>query len=515
MTIAFRVTASIVMEYPSNGSELADNLTVTAVNTSNHSELNLPYTVCEILVSVCAIFGNGLVIIVFSKERKLRRRTNYYIISLATADLLVGLFAIPFAILASIGLPTNLHACLFTVSVLVVLCTISIFCLVAVSVDRYWAILHPMGYSRTVRTKTAIGIICVCWIAGTLVGFLPLLGWNAGKKSNEKCIFTEVMDYDYLVFLYFATIIFPALLIAAFYTHIYRVVVKQLQQIVTMNPGRRTGNQTTGTMLRLLGAARKREVKATQNLSRIVIFFIICWFPLYTINCVMAFCPRCKVNDVLMNFCIILSHLNSAGNPLLYAYHLKDFRAALKNFMWRLLFPHSDVKSSVISVLQDRGSLVGSQRQFQRQVGGPAVARVPRLNLLRQVTDVRSKGPYSVSRNVSIREKKEEVGNASSSSQSDKQDMDNVSRNSSELQRNENDRDYENKLDVTIARSSSRVTSMELQIYKPLMPLLPAEVDHVEETPPASIFVIEVDVNHIDSIHEKLDEELTESKDNG
>jgi len=121
------------------------------------TELNVPYTVCEILVAICAVFGNGLVIIVFSKERRLRRRTNYYIVSLAAADLLVGLFAIPFAILASIGLPTNLHACLFTTSVLVVLCTISIFCLVAVSVDRYWAILHPMGYSRTVRTKTAIG----------------------------------------------------------------------------------------------------------------------------------------------------------------------------------------------------------------------------------------------------------------------------------------------------------------------------------------------------------------------
>lgn len=150
-----------------------------------------------------------------------------------------------------------------------------------------------------------------------------------------------------------------------------------------MNPGRR--NQTTGPMLRLLGVARKREVKATQNLSRIVVFFIICWFPLYTINCVMAFCPGCKVNDILMNFCIILSHLNSAGNPLLYAYHLKDFRAALKNFMWRLLFPHSDVKSSMISVIQDRGSLVGSQRQLQRHIAMSA-ARSQRSSLLRQVS---------------------------------------------------------------------------------------------------------------------------------
>lgn len=121
-------------------------------------EFNIPYTVCEIIVAVLAVVGNAMVICVFRRERRLRRRTNYYIISLALADLFVGCFGIPFAILASIGLPTALYPCLFSLSLLVVLCTISIFCLVAVSVDRYWAILHPMAYSRNVRTKTAIGM---------------------------------------------------------------------------------------------------------------------------------------------------------------------------------------------------------------------------------------------------------------------------------------------------------------------------------------------------------------------
>lgn len=89
-------------------------------------------------------------------------------------------------------------------------------------------------------------------------------------------------------------------------------------------------------MLRVLGAARKREVKATQNLSIIVLFFMICWLPLYTINCVKAFCPDCYVSPALTFFAIILSHLNSAVNPLLYAYHLKDFRAALKALILKL-----------------------------------------------------------------------------------------------------------------------------------------------------------------------------------
>lgn len=114
----------------------------------------------EGIVAIIAVIGNSLVILVFYRERRLRRRTNYYIISLAFADFLVGLLGIPFALLVSrstflgnahvtcqyinlilqadIGLPKNLHACLLTLSALIVLCTISIFCLVAVSIDRYW-----------------------------------------------------------------------------------------------------------------------------------------------------------------------------------------------------------------------------------------------------------------------------------------------------------------------------------------------------------------------------------------
>ncbi|XP_014203447.1 adenosine receptor A2b-like [Copidosoma floridanum] len=508
------------------------------------AELNLPYALCEVLVAVAAVIGNGLVILVFARERKLRRRTNYYIISLATADLLVGLLAIPFAILASIGLPTNLHACLFTVSVLVVLCTISIFCLVAVSIDRYWAILHPMGYSRTMRTKTAIGIICVCWVAGTLVGFLPLFGWNAGHKSDEKCIFTEVMDYNYLVFLYFATIIFPALLIAAFYAHIYRVVVKQLQQIVTMNLGKRKENQGHGTMLRLLGAAQKREVKAAQNLSRIVAFFIICWFPLYTINCVKAFCPLCEVNQFILDFCIILSHVNSAGNPLLYAYHLKDFRAALKSCIHRLLFlgradgKHaSQTQAGMISVIQEnkssmmgsrsgsvgggglgsmRGRNAGSQQQLFQ--GGKEPSNNNRYpNLLKQVHESRMREMQAAAMtkiaepSICIVKKAKpgrEEKKPSPASPVDKTTQEVASSPSTSM-------------DTSTTRfEGATVTALELKSYEfdnaslQFADDCDEEEEEVEDCQPAnqpdSVIIIEADVNRSQSCKEKLDNQETD-----
>lgn len=73
----------------------------TNVTDNEPPRLNIPYTILESLVAFVAVIGNALVIVVFYRERRLRRRTNYYIISLALADFLVGFFGIPFAILVS------------------------------------------------------------------------------------------------------------------------------------------------------------------------------------------------------------------------------------------------------------------------------------------------------------------------------------------------------------------------------------------------------------------------------
>lgn len=61
------------------------------------------------------------------------------------------------------------------------------------------------------------------------MGFLPLMGWNRISGEMNSCYFEKVMAPKFLVFLYFATIIGPATIMAAFYTHIYTVVLKQVR----------------------------------------------------------------------------------------------------------------------------------------------------------------------------------------------------------------------------------------------------------------------------------------------
>jgi len=66
-------------------------------------------------------------------------------------DLLVALVGIPSAVATSVGLPRHFRLCLFMNSVLMLLCTGSILSLVAVTVDRFWAIVRPLRYARGSR----------------------------------------------------------------------------------------------------------------------------------------------------------------------------------------------------------------------------------------------------------------------------------------------------------------------------------------------------------------------------
>lgn len=60
------------------------------------------------------------------------------------------------------------------------------------------------------------------------------------------------------------------------------------------------------------------------------------------------------VNETVLYFAITLSHFNSALNPLLYAYHLKDFRGALSRLFHCTSQPDSFYRPSLISQQQQR-----------------------------------------------------------------------------------------------------------------------------------------------------------------
>jgi hypothetical protein len=74
-------------------------ISVTQGNTT--SLLTLSYhwpALCLIAVSLIGIVGNVLVCLAIGTERRLHNRTNWFLVSLAFADLLVSGLVIPLAI---------------------------------------------------------------------------------------------------------------------------------------------------------------------------------------------------------------------------------------------------------------------------------------------------------------------------------------------------------------------------------------------------------------------------------
>lgn len=90
------------------------------------------------LISLMAFIGNALVIYVVVVAPRMRTVTNFYIANLAIADVTIALFAIPFqfhaALLQRWDLPEFM--CQFCPTVQILSVNVSIFTLVAISMDR-------------------------------------------------------------------------------------------------------------------------------------------------------------------------------------------------------------------------------------------------------------------------------------------------------------------------------------------------------------------------------------------
>ncbi|XP_050745474.1 uncharacterized protein LOC108032927 isoform X2 [Drosophila biarmipes] len=133
--------------------------------------------------------GNILVCLAVALDRKLQNVTNYFLFSLAIADLLVSLFVMPMgAIPAFLGYwPLGFTWCNIYVTCDVLACSSSILHMCFISLGRYFGIRNPLG-SRHRSTKRLAGIkIAIVWVMAMIVSSsITVLG-----LVNEKNIMPE------------------------------------------------------------------------------------------------------------------------------------------------------------------------------------------------------------------------------------------------------------------------------------------------------------------------------------
>ncbi|KAM9570142.1 uncharacterized protein ACWYII_041169 [Salvelinus alpinus] len=192
-----------------------------------------PYIAAELLIALLAIAGNFLVCLAVNRNRKLRTVTNYFLVSLAVADIFVGVLAIPCAVLTDLGYPRhNLPLCLLLLSVLIVLTQSSILSLLAVAAERYVAILLPLQYQRIVSPRNARLALILTWCLALLSGSIPLMGWHGSLPHSGACLFPCVVDLSYMVYFNFlGCVLVPLVVMFIIYGHIFLTVRQQLRRI--------------------------------------------------------------------------------------------------------------------------------------------------------------------------------------------------------------------------------------------------------------------------------------------
>lgn len=304
------------------------------------------YIVFELVIAVLAVLGNVLVCWAVYLNSNLQNVTNFFVVSLAVADIAVGVLAIPFAITISTGFCSLFYGCLFIACFVLVLTQSSIFSLLAIAIDRYICIKIPLRYNSLVTGPRARGVICICWVLSFLIGLTPIFGWNHSDHNitvqlNDTprcgdgmvpCLFEKVVHMDYMVYYnFFACVLVPLLLMLGIYHRIFMAARHQLKQMdfKSLQPER-----SRSTL--------QKEVQAAKSLAIIVGLFAACWLPLHIINCVNLFWTTDRLPGSVVYFAIILSHANSVVNPLIYAYKIREFRMTFRKILKTHVLRQSD-----------------------------------------------------------------------------------------------------------------------------------------------------------------------------
>ncbi|XP_011639305.1 5-hydroxytryptamine receptor 2A-like [Pogonomyrmex barbatus] len=219
------------------------------------------------LLILITIVGNLFVIAAILLERNLQSVANYLIVSLAVADLMVACLVMPLGAVYEINSAWSLgpELCDMWTSSDVLCCTASILHLVAIAVDRYWAVTD-INYIQA-RNPRRIGILIVTvWVVSLGISLAPQLGWKdpdyLDRIAQGTCLVSQ--DPAYQIFATCATFYVPLLVILFLYWRIFQAARKRIRKrpgTILQPPRERRG------ILRLV-TRRPREESTAFTITR-------------------------------------------------------------------------------------------------------------------------------------------------------------------------------------------------------------------------------------------------------
>ena len=273
----------------------------------------------NILLSITASLGNGLILVALHKETSLHPPTKLLFRCLAITDLCVGIITQPFyavPLLSSVTTEMSRQV-LYYMSKLsrssgFVLSQISIYTSTSLSVDRLLALLSGLRYRHVVTLPRVCAVITCFWLIGISVGSISF--WN-----NSMMVITAGFS------LTVCCLTISAICNSTIY---YKLRQNQLQ----MSP--LTQGQPRGRQLSLNIARYKNSVSSA---IWVQMALFTCYIPLLVVIILMAYgqMPERQI-EIAGHVTLACVYMNSSLNPILYCWKIRGVRKAVKDTIKQL-----------------------------------------------------------------------------------------------------------------------------------------------------------------------------------
>ena len=283
------------------------------------------------ILSFLTILGNGFTIFLVCSRRNLRTKTNAFLVSLAVADFCVGLSVIPSLFACDItntcDWPEHFRSWVNIIRLLFSNTSVVNLCLLVL--DRFIAIVYPLKYITLMTCRRITQAIFLSWVL--------TVSYNVLKNTlcivlyqNKPCPFA----------IWVMTIVFEILpcviLILCFVSVIFHV---------------RRHDRSARTLAKQLRFNHQVSFKTPHEKSAVIMVglvigvFLVCYGMYLRCSFLILFQTSTTINSSPCHdedYKIPLLVLNSAINPLAYAFLKRDIKKEFRRLIGQVVFKESN-----------------------------------------------------------------------------------------------------------------------------------------------------------------------------
>ena len=273
------------------------------------------------LAAVTTLGNSALLLTIFRDTRRLLQTPpSLLIANLCVSDLALGLISGTLVAVKDVYRFQHLPVPCVLDPIIRLVVGLSLFVssgtIIALSCDRYVAVMHPFQYRSTIRRTRVKIFIALIWVVAVTVCFLPL-------TSVPESIFKIVYAHTHASL--------PALLLTVIYFKVFRALGERKREL-------RSAGITSATRGKMV---LDRERNMVVTILLVLALFYVTVLPEFTALHLMQFCESCKQSLTFVKLEIVLSRflfLNSALNPFLYSWRVPKYRRAFKSCFVQLRF---------------------------------------------------------------------------------------------------------------------------------------------------------------------------------